>query len=267
MVSTSSRSNAGGDAELALTAPERGYFSVVRWRPDATRDEARNVAVILVDAEGQFGGVRVAPPSALSSESRQQGLMDSILHGLERQFELDARPDLARLREITEALSQSLYVTEPKPTAVPDPDLTLQALYKAYVAPISFPRQLTKAVVIDKVVNALRKRGYGVRRSEYVGDFVFDALVDSDEGLIAFDVLSFGQSKKDWTPAEHDAGHFLYGLERVNLPGVAVIQPPIEGHEEAQVSFERVRHWFEDADVPVRRPDEVTDPQVALFET
>jgi hypothetical protein len=250
---------------MGVTATERGFYSVVRWRSDATRDEARNVAVMLVDSEGQFGGIRMAPPSALSSDPRQQGFLDAILHGLEAQFEGEQRPDLERLRAISETLSQSLYVTTPRPTAVPDPDLTLQALYKAYVAPVGTPRSLTKGVVIDKVVQALRKQGFHVRRSEYVGDFVFDALVDRAEGILACDVLSFATIKKDWIPAERDAGHFLYGLERLHLPGMAVIQPPdSESRDEARTSFERVRRWFEEASVPVRVPEELTEPQLSL---
>jgi hypothetical protein len=197
--------------------------------------------------------------------ARQQGFLDALLHGLEVQFEGENRPDLDRLRHLSETLSQSLYLTPPRPTAVPDPDLTLQALYKAYVAPISAPRTLPKGVVIDNVVQTLRRRGFQVRRSEYIGDFVFDALVDRAEGVLAFDVLSFATPKKDWIPAERDAGHFLYGLERLGIPGIAVIQAPSEEtREEASSSFERVRHWFEEASVPVRDPAELADKQMVL---
>jgi hypothetical protein len=250
---------------MGVTATERGFYSVVRWRSDATRDEARNVAVVLVDAEGQFGGIRIAPPSALSNDARQQGFLDTILHGLELQFEGDKRPDLERLRQMSEALSQSLYLTSPRPTAVPDPDLTLEALYKAFVAPVAAPRALSKGVVIDKVVHTLRKRGFHVRRSEYVGDFVFDALVDRTEGILACDVLSFATPKRDWIPAERDAGHFLYGLERLGLAGMAVIQPPTEeSRDEASTSLARVRNWFKEASVPVHNPAELADQQLAL---
>jgi hypothetical protein len=251
---------------VEVTAHERGFFSVVRWRSDATRDEARNVAVVLVDAEGQFGGIRIAPPSALSSDPRQQGFLDAILHGLEAQFSDKQRPDLARLREISDALSQSLYVTAPKPTAVPDPELTLQALYRAYVAPTGGgSKLLTKGAVTDKVVSALRKQGFSVRRSEYVGDFIFDAVVERTEGLLACDVLSFATVKQDWIPTERDAGHFLYGLGQLKLSGMAVIQPPTqESREEARRSFQRVRHWFKDAAVPVREPEELANAQLGL---
>lgn len=250
---------------MEMMARERGYFSVVRWRSDATRDEARNIAIVLVDAEGQFGGIRMAPPSALSSDPRQQGFLDAMLHGLENQFQGENRPDLARLRELSDSLSNSLYLTKPRATAVPDPDLTLQALYRAYVAPLPSPRAITKGVVIDRVVKILRGRGFNVHRSEYVGDFLFDAVVQRTEGPIACDVLSFAGGKQDWTPTERDAGHFLYGLERVKMPGIAVIQPPTEeSRSEARTSFERVRRWFHEAAIPVRLPDELADSQLGL---
>lgn len=250
---------------MEMKAHERGYYSVVRWRSDPTRDEARNIAVLLVDAEGQFGGIRSAPPSALSGDARQQGFLDAMLHGLENQFTNEDRPDLDRLRELYDTLNNTLYLTSPRPTAVPDPDLTLQALYRAYVAPLPAPRAVTKGVVIDRVIKILRGRGFKVSRGEYVGDFLFDAVVQRSEGPLACDVLSFAAARQDWTPTERDAGHFLYGLERVNLPGIAVIQPPSEeSRGEAKTSFERVRRWFKDAKVPIREPEELADYQMGL---
>ncbi len=231
---------------MDVTSRERGFFSVVRWRSDATRDEARNVAVVLVDAEGQFGGIRMAPPSALSSDARQQGFLDAMLHGLERQFEGPDRPDLGRLHALSESLAHSLYITTPRPTAVPDPELTLQALYRAYVAPLP--------------------SGLNVHRSEYVDDILFDALVERTVGgPLACDILSFAAPKQDWVPAERDAGHFLFGLGRLHLAGMAVIQPPtVDSRPEAHTSFERVRRWFEQASVPVREPDELAQSQLHL---
>src|SRR5260370_36829512 len=119
---------------MGVTVTERGFCLVERWRSDSTRDEARNVAVVLVDAEGQFGGIRIAPPSTLSNDARQQGFLDTILHGLELQFEGDKRPDLERLRKMSEALTQSLYLTSPRPTTVPNPDLTPQRPYKDFAS-------------------------------------------------------------------------------------------------------------------------------------
>lgn len=242
-----------------MTAPERGYFSVVRWRSNPTRDEARNIAVVLVDAEGQFGGVRPAPPSSLSSDARQQGLLDAILHGLEARFTADERPDLAFLRGLADVMVQSLYLTPPKPVAVPDPDLTLHALYRAYVQPVGAPRTMTKGVVTDRVVHALRRQGFDVRRGEYIGDFLFDAIVGTSGTTTVCNVLSYATTRKNAIPIERDAGHFLYGLEHLGLTGLAVIEPPSQGAgDEVITSHGRVRRWFSDAHVPVQAPGEVT---------
>jgi hypothetical protein len=36
---------------MAQVVRQRGYFSVLRWRNDVGRDEAKNLAILLVDAE------------------------------------------------------------------------------------------------------------------------------------------------------------------------------------------------------------------------
>ena len=64
---------------MADRVVQQGYFSVVRWRHDSTRDEARNVAVVLVDEEGLGGGVRAAPLSQVSRRLHDQGILDALL--------------------------------------------------------------------------------------------------------------------------------------------------------------------------------------------
>jgi hypothetical protein len=240
---------------VAQAITPRGYFSILRWASDATRDEARNVAVVLVDAEGQFGGVRAAPPSSLSSSLREQGLLDSLIQGLSHQFDGPDKPDLQRLGELRGSLEHSLYLTEPRPAAVADVAVTLRALYRAYVTPRSTPRALTKSVVLDGVMAGLRRRGLTVSRSEYVDDFIFDVVVRDVPRPAAVEVLSFATATKDWVPAERDAGHFIYGLQRVGLQGHAVIQPPsADSAPTAHTSYERVTRWFNKESVPVISP-------------
>jgi hypothetical protein len=237
----------------------QAYFSILRWAGDATRDEARNVAVVLVDAEGQFGGVRGAPPSSISQNLKEQGILDAVVFNLARQFEGDEKPDLNWLRERRAALSQSLYFTEPRPAAAADVDATLQALYRAYVSPRAAPRTETKGVVLDRVVGTLRKEGLSVSRGHYIGDFIFDAVVERDHRQLAIKVLSFATPVKDWAPAEREAGHFLYGLSRLELPGQAVIQPPGDASApSAATSYDRIRRWFDDEAVPVVAPMELS---------
>jgi hypothetical protein len=250
---------------MAEKLMQRGYYSILRWTSDPTRDEARNVAVLLVDAEGQFGGLRAAPISALSSNLRQQGLLDSLLQGLTQQFEAQDKPDLGRLTSLQLALSRSLYLTEPAPVAVPDPGTTLVALYRAYVAPKPSPRAETKGVLLDQVVTSLRQWGYTTRRAEYFGDHLFDAIVDRREGQAVVEVLSFASSARDWSGAERDAGHFLYATEQVGVPGAVVIKAPTDrSRESALTSYERVHRWLDKAHVPTVASDRLEDLEAVL---
>ncbi len=246
---------------------QRAYYSILRWRGDATRDEARNVAVMLVEAEGLFGGLKAAPLSSISPRLREQGLLDAMLVNLQRHFEGDARPNLAFLREMHAGLQRSLYLTEPQSVAVPDPDAVLTALYRAYVAPRGGgSRAITKGTVLDRVVNTLRSQGYHVRRGEYVDDFMFDVVIETErERLAVGGVLSFASTIKNWTPVEYDAGHFLYALDRLGTAGFSVIQPPSEiSPQAALASFERVRRWLDGAGVPVVEPIELEEGRLPV---
>jgi hypothetical protein len=255
---------------VAQVVTQRGYFSVLRWRSDVGRDEAKNLAILLVDPEGQFGGIKAAPLSAISSRLKDQGILDSMLVGLSKQFESEDKPDLARVESLRNTLQHSVYLTEPKPTAVADVNETLDALYRAFIAPkVGGARAITKAVVLDRVVETLRRRGFSVSRGQYVEDFLFDAVVREGprEKRSALEVLSFATTAKEWTGAEHDAGHFLYAVERVRLQPLAVVQPPDKERsaDTAAVSFKRVMRWFEKAGVRTIEPSELADPQLALI--
>lgn len=233
----------------------QGYFSLIRWRSTPHRQEARNIAVMLVDAEGQFGGIRTAPPSAMSRSLKAQGIVDALLMNLRDQFASAEKPDLARLQKLHATLRHSLAVTEPQVTAVMDLDSTLGALYHAYVQPTSSgPRHVTKAVILDRVVERLRGQGLTVRRSSYLSDHIFDAIADGVRPSV-FEILSFASPLKDWTPIEKDAGHFLYAMRQVDADPRAVIQPPPdEATDEARVSFDRIRRWLDQEKVPVLAP-------------
>lgn len=248
-------------------ARSQGFYSILRYRRDATRDEARNVAVILVEPEGLFGGMRAAAISTISSRLAEQGLLDSVISSLESQFEEHPKPGLPLLHHLHDTLQRSVYVTEPRPVAVADPQLTLEALYKAYVAPRATPRTpLTKGRILDKVVRTLRRGGLQVQRGAYVRDFVFDVVVQQhDTPKVVLEVLSFAVPRRDWVPIEHDAGYFLHALAKVDTQGQAVVQPPLDSSGvHAVQSHHRVMAWFQEAKVPTVHPDEIGTHQKAL---
>jgi hypothetical protein len=80
-------------------------------------------------------------------------------------------------------------------------------------------------------------------------------------------VLSFATAAKEWASVEHDAGHFLYAVERVRLQPLAVVQPPDKDKstENATTSFKRITRWFDKAGVRTIELDELADPQLALI--
>lgn len=240
----------------------RGYFALLRWRVDATRDEARNIAVLLADERGRFGGMRHSPVSSISPRLRDQGIVDDFLLGIEERYEQGLR--LRDLKELHRSLQRSLVVTQPEPVAVGDPEETLDALYRALVAPRSGGRAPTKGVLLDRVVTSLRKQGLRARRGAYIDDFIFDVVVENGGPTSVFEVLSFAVPRKDWTPIERDAAHFLYALGRVEeVEPRAVIQPPPEGRA-GTTSYERVRRWLDDEEIPMLAPDELSAEQLAL---
>ncbi len=235
---------------------DQGFFSVLRWRADATRDEARNVAVILVSPDGEFGGVKAAPLSSVSPRLHDQGILDDVIAGLEQQFSAPHKPGLVALEEWHRSMQHSLCLTEPRPTAVSDADVVLQALYRAYVQPRGHGSSvLTKGRLLDQIVGRVRRRGFEVRRGTYVDDYLFDAVVHGPGVSSAVEVLSFATSARSWASVEHDAGHFLYALGRVNLSGLAVVQAPTDGSQTAATqSWERVNRWFREAGLRVLAP-------------
>jgi hypothetical protein len=256
-------STAGGDTRLEDQLV-RGYFALLRWRLDPTRDEARNIAVLLVDEKGKFQGFRHAAVSSISSRLQDQGIVDDVLLGLSTRFEEE---DLALkdLEELHRSFQQSLLVTEPEPVAIGDPDETLDALYRSMIAPrAGRGRALTKGVLLDRVVSSLRKEGIRARRGAYIDDFIFDVVVPNGGPTSVLEVLSFAVPRKDWTPIEQDAAHFLYALGRVDdIEGRAVIQPPAEGRA-GRASYDRIRRWLDDENVPTLAPDELIPSQLAL---
>lgn len=243
----------------SLTAT--GHFSVLRWRNDGTRDEARNVAVIVVGDDGGHAAMRAAPISSISPRLHDQGILDGWLIGLERQFQHVGNGALDLLINLHDSLHHSLYLTKPKPTAVPDLDLTAGALYRAFVAPRSHgSSEITSGKLLDRTIKRLRQSGLSVRRGEYIESFLFDAVVDSPHGISAVEVLSFATSARNWTGPEHDAGHFLYAIRKLSIHAAAVIQPPADfSNVNARRAYEHVSGWMKDESIQVVNLDRIAE--------
>jgi hypothetical protein len=254
----------GSDGTVGAAIDAQAFFSILRWRQDPTRDEARNVAVVLADRVGRLGGIRAAPLSTISPRLHDQGLLDSMLLGLQKRFDSQQKPTAHEISELHRSMQQSLYFTEPQPVSVADEDVTLSALYKTYVAPRSSGRSaLTKGAILDKTIAAFRRQGFDVRRGQYVGDFIFDAVIRRPQQSV-IDVLSFATNVKDWSRVEHEAAHFVYALERLDTKGLAVVQPPVEESANgATKSYRRVAGWLKDADIRILTPQRMTREELS----
>ena len=225
-----------------------GFYSVLRYRPDTTRDEPRNLAVLLVDESHTMGMIHAAPLSQVSPRLHEQGLVDAILVGLARRLangDLRGEADLMRL---SRAAGQSFEITRPEPTVIIDnTQKTARVLYMALVAPRRPKRDsLQKGAILDRVVSLCRANGADVSRGMYVGDFLFDAVVAvQDRAPTAIEVLSFHSVKSDVGSIERDAGHYLFGLRHVEAKPVCVLEPPAkESSDSVWQSHNRVANWL-----------------------
>jgi len=238
------------------------YYSLLRWRADPVRDEARNVAVLLL-GEGNVARFKAAPVSALAPGLREQGLLDQVLRRFEESVSEGRRVSLGQLEEMRSSMIHSLYFTPPQPASADDPDMTVEALYKALVhGAVGGGSEPTKGRILDGVIAVLRKSGLPVARGLYIGDFIFDAVIDRENAPV-LSVLSFAsvaKTARPWTLAEKDAAHFLFALDRVRRPGVAIVKPPeAASSQDARVSHGRVVGWFGEARCPVGPPEQVRD--------
>lgn len=252
--------------EVKESGRQQGWYSLLRWRSDVARDEARNVALLLVDARGGFDAFKAAPLSTISPRLHEQGVLDAALVALEQQFG-ESKFTLERLQAAHERLQNSLQLTEPQPVAVRDVEETANALYRAFIATRGGGGNTqSKSAVLDRVVAAYRKRGFDVKRGAYVGDFIFDAVLREGRTSSVVEVLSFAAPRKDWTPVERDAGHFLFALKELGTDGKAVIVPPARSSapNSGQESYSRITRWLTKAKVPVLAPEDVTKPQGTL---
>jgi len=241
----------------------RGFFSVVRWVKEPARDEAKNLAVVLLDPDSGYGGLRSAPLSSVSKGLKTQGILDSVLAGLEAKASESPKEALNEIGELADSADHSIQFTAPRSTAlIAPPEETLDSLYRTFVQPTPSGRadsaHPSKGRVLDRVVTDLRNAGHSLRRSDYVGDFIFDIVIDNGRPASHVgEVFSFATLRKDWTGVEYEAGHFLFALAETSLAGFAVIHPPArDGSDAAIASHDRVDRWLQSRDVDVVSPDE-----------
>ena len=222
---------------------------MLRYRPDATRDEPRNLAVLLVQESGGAGVIQAAPVSQMSPRLHEQGLVDAILVSLARRLASGDVQGEAGLARLCRSSGPTLEVTHPEPTVImDDPHVTARVLYKSLVSPRRGARDsLQKGAILDRVVRLCRANGAEISRGQYVGDFIFDAVVTSPDRVpTAIEVLTFHGVKANSGSIERDAGHYLFGLTHVDANPVCVLEPPSQqSSRSVWQSHDRVSRWLQ----------------------
>jgi hypothetical protein len=240
----------------------QGYYSVVKWRDDVVRNETKNVAVILVDPEGAFGGMRLGPKSAISGSLRDHGLLDSVLDSLQEEFSREKKPDLGFLKELHENSQRSIVFTEPKQVIVGDERKTLDALYGAYLKSRRTwaQRKVTRGQILRRAVETFTQRGYYVREESYAKNYPFGLVIENGDPDLPHvaEAISFEGQRADWMAVERTAGSFIGGVLRTRLHGFAIVQPPTRTSRQPAIeSHDRVISWFESDNIRVVPPDEL----------
>jgi hypothetical protein len=241
--------------DVGIMTEDLGYYSLVRFTPDTSRGEARNVAVILLNSRG-IGWVRAAPVSRVAPKARQAGMLDALLRGISARVGSGEVVGEAGLRALSESSTPTLWVTLPKPVLVVG-DKTADSLYRAFVGVSSAREPRRKGELLDHLVARLVRAGAPIERNAYVGDFAVDVLV-TGASAASIQVLSFCVGESRGLTIEREAGHYLFGLERHHMEAAAVVQPPVDG-ETTQLwkSYDRVHRWLDDAGVRTVRPADI----------
>jgi len=259
----------------AATDVQKAHFALIRWLNSPGRGEAKNLGVILFDAEGAWTKVKVAPLKRILP-SLADTVVDDYLGYLEGRAQEGKGFTLTEVRELFETHVHSLQFTEPRPAAVPadenGPDATVDALYRALVAP---PGRggggETKSRLKGKVRAVLDKSGLRYKADARVAEFSFDFVIEGEERPVAVGVFSFNADKKDWLPEEQAGGYLLYALHALRdqrIRGAAIVAEPREGgNPVAENTWRLVTKWMERDGVPVVRARDVFEKSETALAT
>ena len=111
-------------------------FQLLRYVPDAVKDEFINIGVLLLDEAGSALGSRMASDEDLRRvRCLHPGADLELLRAFQRQFEAEPpEPECALLAWLEETGSQSLRLEPRRGCEAEEPATALQSLYEAFVA-------------------------------------------------------------------------------------------------------------------------------------
>lgn len=241
---------------------DKGYFSILRWVPDVTRDEARNLAVVLVSESGEQGGIKAISSGSVSTSLAKLGIVDAIVGGLAARFEEEVKPDVHELQGLHASWQQSLQFTAPRLTMVPDWEQTLTTLFRSYVAKShSGAGGQTSAQVQGRVCRMLEKHGCKPQQNVRLGDFRIPVMASSpwSKVEVGMNITSFAQpTKREWLDIEQDTAYFFRAVDKLEINPLAVVAPPTNKcRQEAFASHELILKWYESEGIRALPPQEI----------
>lgn len=241
-----------------------GFYSIIRYTPDPVRDEAKNVALMLIDEQRDVARLRVAPLSQLTPRLNEHGLLDKLLVHFGARLQAGELRDQRQVAALSRVIGPTLSLTAPVRAAIGDDvDATLKSLYTAFVAPRrGRDSSISHGQLLDRLVKACRKAGAAVEPGAYVEDILFDAIVSWRKRRTPVQVLSFETTTQNPHGIEQAAGHFLFALNRIHADGLCVMQPPVlKSTDPVKASYRRVRNWMQDGGVETVGPEDL--PRIA----
>jgi Protein of unknown function (DUF3037) len=245
------------------------FFSVVRYVPDPIRNEAKNIGVLLICPEIEFGGTRfnLARTNLPPGSARH-----TVLMSIARHYELDlpatrqpnlftqlpspwVRNDLQRLHE---ECTNMLQFTEPV-AAVGEPEKLLDLLYRERVRPRApggrptFGRGTAKRV-LAKAFEARHLSKYvveGIRLEIDNEPYVFDLGIQNGTPYFTAQALSF--RARDTQHVEEVGGWYAYVWDKIryktSAQALVFVEPP-DHHTGLEWSrFNRVQAWTKSAGI------------------
>ena len=235
----------------------RGYYAIVRYVADVARGEPRNLAVMLLDVDGHYRGMRSLRPGSLSRSVGEHGIVARALESINVRFaSVNGLEEMHEL--VATASGHSIYVTEPTPVlARRAGDSVLDGLYSVLVAPRSHPAVgFTKGHILDRLSRWAKARDGRLDIGAHHEGYPVDGILSHHtEILCAMHVVSFAARQIDQRRLEQDAASFLFASPRLSARGVGVIQPaPPTATDDIRVLQDKVAGWFKDAGVSTTSP-------------
>jgi DUF3037 family protein len=250
----------------------RCFFTVVRYVPDARRDEARNIGVLVVSPDEGFAGARFLLSRAnLQKGSSRFRILESLLRTYEIEMPGTTAPlfanlpsgwDRDRLQQLHEECGNLIQFTAPAP-ALDEPSELLARLYRERVKPRAGGRGRGPTWTPSRTVDTFRavftkhSKETAIDETGAVpltdGIYNFDLTVKNGKPLYVLETVSL--RVQNLARVEHDAAWFAYVWPHVESETHAMgllFAERDKANVEAERCFDRIHRWARDVKIDVR---------------